>query len=740
MNIERGDSLLQRTADSLTFPAFAGPSIDDDRIELRALGSALWRRKGLILALTALGAIVAFLLVSQVTPRYSARASVMLDPRSVQVLSVDDVVADATLNNPLLDTEAAVLRSNLLLERVIQSFEPERLAPLDPNNREPGVVLRVRRTLSGALNGLAGRGPAPAVEGAEPLLSDEDRRLRRLVGALRQNMTVWREGQSYLISVGVETTDAELSMLLANAIVREYITSQIRQLSDTVQGATDFLTDRVAETRAEVEQAEAAVEDYRIDRLAGGGISPELLAQQMSELSTQLAVARADQASAEARFGQIQTVIDDSGMAAGAELLSSPFVLSLRERLSELQRERADLSTRLGPDHPDRIRVRAAIDLVEVELADEVRKIVETLRNDVAVARIRADSLQDSLSGMETRAADLSRASLELRQLEREADAVRDSYEVMLGRLNETRSVENLQRADARIVERANIPGAPSAPRVLLFSTLGATVGFGAGIVAVFLLSVTGTGFVRPAQVERATGLPVIATLPVDDWSDVRGMLRAMFAKPYGPFSDRLRQLRATILQRPGGDAVRSILIASSVPGEGKTSLAVALAHSEALANRSCLLLDFDTRQSHLGADLVYDPEGGDLGDLLRGACSIEDAVSRTEGLTFDLLTTRRADPGLADRVSQGQIETLLADLAGRYDLIVIDTPPLLTVSDTLPLVKVADATVLMVRQGKTHRRAVARSARRLTEMGAATAGVVMSMVDPRTESDTYGA
>lgn len=687
--------------------------------------------------------VVAYALVSQITPRYTSRASVMLDPRSVQVLSSDDVVSDLTLNNPLLDTEAAVLRSNLLLEEVLQGFDPARLARFDPANAPATFRTRLRGRFDAGVDWVktaAGLETGPAEESVAPaLMTPEERRLRRLVAALRESMTVWREGQSYLISVAVETEDPELSMLLANAVVRVYIDRQVEQLSASVRGATGFLSERVSEMRGAVETAEAAVEDYRVDQLASGGMSPEAMAQQLLDLSTQIALARADMVTAEARFDQIQSVIDAEGFAAAAELLSSPFVLSLREQKSSLEREEADLATQFGPEYPERQRLRASVALINEELTREVGKIVGTLRNEVAVARLRTDSLQSSLAALESRSADMSRASLELRQLEREAEAARASYQAMLVRLNETRSIEELQRADARIVERAVVPGGPSAPRIMLFTAFGGALGFSAALIIAFLLAVMGRGFSSSAQIERATGLPVTTTLPQGPWSNLRGMLKSLRLAPYQNFTERLRQTRAVFKFRPDGNRARTIMVTSSVPGEGKTTTAVALAHLEGLAGRSCVLLDFDTRRSRLAKELGYAPAGGDLADYVRGTHGLAEVVHADPVRGFDLITTRRPVPQLADQAVPGRIHEILKELSERYETVLIDTPPLLMVSDSMALVPAADVLLLLVKQNSTRQQAVMESVRRLSEMGAQSIRISMSMADPRSEEDAYG-
>lgn len=723
-------------------PSTGGPErFDDDRVELGQVFLALWRRKGLILGCALLGAMLAYVAVSQITPRYTARASVMLDPRTIQVLSSDDVIADVNLNNPLLDSETVVLRSNLLLEDVIQSFPEDQLAPFDPANQPLPKLDQISQNLRRGLERIVDsvRGETEETLPVAPLMTPEQMRMRRLVNTLRQSMRVWREGQSYLISVSVETFDPVLATELANRIVQTYITRALDTRVSTVVDATSFLAQRVEAMRLDVEQAEAAVEDFRITQLAETGMSPEAIDQQMQQLSAQLALAQADLAQAQARYDQIQSVIERDGLTAAAERLSSPFVLSLRQELSELNRKDADLATQFGPEHPDRQRTSAAIRLVSQDLNEEVRKIVLTLGNEVEVARIRMDSIQRSLSQIEERAANLSRASLQLRQLEREADAVRDNYETMLDRLNETRASEQLQRPEARVVERAVIPGAPSAPRTMLLTALGGTLGFSAGIFLTFLLSLSKRGFQRASQLGNATGLPVLGSVLTGNWKSPKSLLRELRRAPYQGFVERLRQVRAAILLRTGGAKQgQVVLVTSSVANEGKTSSALALAYLEGMAKRSCLLLDFDLRKTELAKELSYDAKTDLAGVLLQGK-PLEDAVFRVPDTSFDIVTLRRPMPQLADEILSDRVAQLISTVRERYDTIIIDTAPLLLVADARYLAKMSDFALLLVRQNQTHSRAVTETATSLAASGVPAIGLVLTHVDPTSEEDSYG-
>jgi uncharacterized protein involved in exopolysaccharide biosynthesis/Mrp family chromosome partitioning ATPase len=719
--------------------------LDDDTVDIWTVFSDIWRRKAIIALCAILGGLIGYVLVSQVTPQYTSRSAIMLDPRSVQVFSFDDVVSETNVNNLLLDTETAVLRSNILLERVIASFDPKRLSPIDPALQPPSLGTRLRQSIGSIKDtvvSLLGGDPgdmqnADAHTELRMLLSEEERLARRLLGGLRESMTVRRDGQSYLISVSVETSDPELSMLLSNAVVTEYIAAQVERRTGTLQDASGLLENRVLQMRLDLEIAEEKVEDFRLRQLELGRFSQESMAQQMQDLSTQIAVARANLAGVEARFSQITSLIETSGIKSAAEVLTSPFVVSLRDQKSQLERSDAERATRYGPEHPDRQRIAAEIALIDLELSAEVEKIVGIMQNEVRVARISEQSLLASLAEVEARSADIARQSVELRQLEREADVARSSYEATLARLSETQALQELSGPSIRLVERAIIPGAPSAPRPTLVAGFGAAVGLSLGIALAYILAVSRSTFRRVVELERTTGLAVIGSLGKGRWRNVKSMLRSFNRDPNQKYIERLRQIRDTLHARPDQSEPLSILVTSSIQDEGKTTMSFALAHLEGNSRRRALVIDMDARKTGNHHEVSYNPPNGDLLDYLDGNCSFDDTIYSKAENNFDLISTRRTVSNLSDVLSQGQITRLIQQAKASYDTVIIDTPPLLLVSDGLALVREVDKSILLVRQGSTKRAAVFETLKMLR--GVRSLALVMTMVNVKDEEGELG-
>jgi succinoglycan biosynthesis transport protein ExoP len=710
---------------------------DAEQIELSQIFKSLWQRKILIMSCTLGMAVLLFVMVSQITPLYGSRASLILDPRSVQILASDNVVSDLTVNNPVMDTEVALLWSNVLLAQVVQAIGPDELALIDPALQEPGIVSMITGEMRSALEVLLPADDTPPVI----VQSDADQRqMRRLVGALRRALTIRREGQSYMISVTAETPSPLLSQAIANTVVETYIQDQVDMRNKAISDATSFLADRVQSMRLSVQDAEQKIENYRSQQINAAGASEETLSRQILELSTQLALGKAELAQTESRYTRILSVIETEGIQAGAELLTSPYVLSLRQQISDLNRREAELATRFSEDHPDRVSALAELTQLRAELAAEVRQILANLENDLAVAGARVASITDSVAEMERRARAISRTNVELRQLEREADALRANYENMLNRLSETRSSQQLSRADARQVEIAMPSGSPSSPRVMLFTFFGATLGFALGLLLTFYLAVTRTGFMTAAEIESETGIAVGAVLLRTRMKSRQALVNLIANAPFDPFAERLRQLWTVLrLQYGRQSGCTCVQLTSSVPSESKTSTALALAYLEARTGRRCLILDFDLRKSALARELQYDAPH-DLADVLLGNCAPLDAINPVFDLGFDLLTVKKSIPALTDGMDPARLSALLEDLRPHYYLILVDTAPVLLVAESLRLAPLVDTVLLLVRQGKTRRKAVRQSVTKLQSVGSAPISIAMSYTDPASESETYGA
>lgn len=709
----------------------------DDTADLGRMLRSIWRRKWFVLAFAFVAAVLCYVVAAAQPFKYTARATVMLDAREQRVISAQDqVVADLKLNSPILESEVAVLRSRSLAETVVTDIGIDRFDSIDPANVAPGPVRRAVnsvRSLFGAEPGQAGQ-PATAVN--TPLVTPEERRLNRIVTELREGIRISRIGSSYVIEVTATTIDPELSALVANGLVDTYVAAQLQDRRRVAVEATRWLADQVERRREELSEVEARVEDYKQDQLNATGSSTEMVEQQLAELNRQLVLARSDRASEEARLGQVETLLADRGAAAVADTYSSAFLDSLKEERKGIIREDARLAATLGVRHPDRLDLASELTRIDALIADEVSNIIQTHRNEIEVFGSRETSLQNDLDALEQQLAEISSSSLILRQLEREADVAKDSYESMLARLGEIRAQAELQRAEAKLINAAQIPLGPSAPRRNLIAAFGGTVGLTIGLIAALVMEVAGAGFQRSVELEKATGMRVLAVLPRVRVDQPASVLRLLKKEAYSLLAERYRQLRTVLTMSVPGRS-QTILVMSSVAREGKTTTALSLAYFFSKSGASTILVDLDTRRASLQKELMSRP-ASDLSDYLQGQATLDEAIARPGWLEFDITGTERHKALFADGASNAWIKDLFDQLKERYDVIVVDAPPVLAVSEGLAIASAVDNILYLVRWRHTSRKSVDYGLAALKDVGVRPTGLVMSIADIDADPDVH--
>lgn len=685
------------------------PAEDDDRVQMASLFGAIRRRVWMIVIGMVVGAILLFAAAGQITPVYTATGQVMLNSRDTRVVTEGEVVPNLQLNDLVINSELSIIQSNVVRDAVVSDLGLQRLAPL----------------LTPEELAVATRADLP----------------RRLSDALANLVSVRREDQSYVLSIAAVTTDPVLSADIVNAVLRAYTEMQLSDRVSTARLSASWLENRTAGLRAQVETAERDVEQYRGERLVEDGGSVEAASQQLTDLNAQLAEARAATRLAVARYDQLSAVIRDGGSAAALDIIQTPLVLNLRGQRSELSREAAEIESRYSGDHPDLRRLQVELAQIDSELEQEVNNTLSAYRNDLEVARRSESATAESLTALEQRILQMSQSAIMLRQLEREAEVLRGTYEELASRLEETRTQVAVQQSDSKIIASALAPHRPSFPRVPLLTALGGVLGASLALALVLISELSRSGFRTAGQLQSGTGLPVFEALSEQRWRSPKAVLAELRKAPHGRFAEQSRKI-IQFLNRPGS-APRSIAITSSLADEGKSTLAVALAHTQADLGKSVVLVDCDLRNSS-PRKLWQAKPGRDLRGVLVGSCSVSDAIQRDTTLNCDVLCAASQPDGdhfASKLLTPERIAELLSDLKGRYEIIVIDTPPAHLVAETLSIAAAADATLYAVRWERTPRKIVEHNIDALRTMGARVSGFVLTRVSKRAleGAHTYG-
>ena len=699
-----------------------------ETVEFRELLALVWRGKWTVLGLGVIAAAIAALILSQTPNRFDARTEILIDPRDRRTVDFDQVIGDLPVDNAVVASEIAVLRSNRLLGDVVDALG----LAADPEfgSASPGRLVRAETLARTWLPALAD-GPRLFAQ-----TSPGDARLRA-ISALDRTLSASQKGRSYVIALTARSADPAKAAKIANTLASIYIEDQLASKYEATERASAFLSRRIADLKQRAEASDAAVEQYRADQSVGEARGQAVAEQQLAEINSQLVTARAARAEAEARHDQIRRRIDEQGETAAANLLSSPLILSLRQQRAEVKRREAELATRYGPKHPKMINVKAELGDIRSAISTELRKRVASLANDVEVALAREAALTAALTDVEDRNVDLSRASVGLRQLEREANANRRIYEDVLTRAKETAETGELQQADARIIARADPPLAPAAPRKTLIAGLAAIGGGLAGLGLVFLAELMANTFRTGSEAQRITGLPVLAKLPAVRAARRRGrVLDNLRSTPNSALAEAVRGLRNALVLANLDKPPKTVMITSAAPGEGKSTTSLALAYLSARMGKRAVVVECDLRRPSLAKALGGAADDDrDLVAALRGGIELEEALWPVGDDGAFALPVARPTPQAADILSSERFSDLVERLTRSFDLVVLDTPPALAVSDTAAVARVADAAVFLTRWDHTPRQAVTESLAKLEEAGAPAVGLALTMVDPKKEA-----
>lgn len=691
--------------------------VSDDAgfIDMSEILGIVWRKKLRIFLGMLLGGAVAYTLVSRIEPTYTATSQVILDPRYSFMADMTSSIPSLTLSDSVVSSETSILRSNLLLARVVETLNLQAVPEYNP-----GLVPSDTTETFGVTSIF---GSAPSLEGSNETLLDypvtnsltpgsaSDPLQAAIIRQLQGNLSVVKEGISYVISITAASKDPDLAAAIANTIADAYIERQAEMSRSAMEGTTNWLDDRVGDLGAQVATAENAVEAYKAENLSLEGGSNESFSQQIVDLIGGLAEARARQVSAQARYEQINDILEARGVAAAAAVSQSPLIDTLRAQRADLQRQNADLANIYDASDPRMGRARADLLSLDHEIAAETRRQVDRLRSDAEVVSREVASLEDSLQQMETRSLELAKSGIQLRQLEREATATRDVYESMLGRLRETKAIEEVKVSDAQIIARASPPVAPSAPSKGLLTALGVMLGGAVIIGFVFLRELRSPRYRTTRELSADTGLPVLTALPRIGSKDPARRLANLILNPQSDYAERIRRLRNELLRQCEKKGVKSIMLTSALSGEGKTTTVLALAHVASLMSKRVIVIDADLRRPSLGS-LISVPREFDLAAVLAGEAKVKDAivenaVVRNMPLGFDILPTWKPNYSAAELLSQPCFREMLHELERDYDLVLIDAPPTLSVSDASVISAIAGLTVIVARAERTPAAAV---------------------------------
>lgn len=721
---------------------------DFDDVDIRKLLLTLWRGKWILIICLLFGATFGYLATTQQPTEYRASGKVLFESSLANIDAGEQLVDSTVFRQGGLSTQTEILRSTTLMRRVVDELNLDRNPTFNPALRPPPEPtwweqLALRDLLDQFLIEMELQKPPapPPADTPETRAAAVLRLERQIVQNVLSGLELRPIPDSLVIEISYVTGDPKLAAAIVNSVSQQYIVDQLEGKLETFDSATQWLTERVQELQARVENAEAAVLQAQADVAERAGASLDATRQQLEALNEARAEARQQASLLRARFTRLRDALSREGDIANLpELRDNAAVIALRARREELRLEDERLSATLRPNHPSRQSIAenqaALVDTLQLEAT----RALEVLRLELETAEAREEQLATDMRTLEDQVLQLSTDSVEVRNLEREAQASRILYENLLTRLEESNAQEELQTADARILTPAEPPLQPLATRqqrtLVIFLVAGGV--FGVGII--FLLDRLNNTFRSAGQLEKMLGHPVLATVPAAGRvMKRRDVIQVLRDKPNSSLAESIRNLRTSILFSNVDKPPKVVMFSSSVPREGKSTTSMMTALTSRQMGRSAIIVDCDLRMPALSKVLDAGQDTPGLLSVINNTATVDEAIYKEPETGLHVLMTRSSERtakiNAADVLASDRFKNLVKDLSEKYDLVVLDTPPTLVVTDARIVAGLADAVVFAVRWDKTPRDAVKEGVKELTSLRAPLIGVVMTMVNEQRAS-----
>ena len=742
MNTDTGPLPVPRSVEAASVPVELPEPAGD--FSLREFQRVLHARRWAILYGAGLG-LAAALAYNFVSPSiYRATAAVQIDREEPDIANFDGELRQFPEQPDYLETQYRVLKSRTLARRVVEKLELDRLAEF-----------RVRLDVGTAApkpSGGATQSSFNRVAGSAATL------LPAIFDEYLDHLGVHPGKGTRLVDVSFESIDPKLAARVVNTLADEYIDHNLEAKWNATQKASVWLREQLRTLEQQLEVSESELLDYATRHSIffveeHKSITTEKLAQLEQALTRAETERINEQSRAMLLDGQLQA---DGGLPGS---LTSRGYQDLKASLTDLRREQSQLLVTFAPEYPSVRRVRRQIEELEKALHEEERRILDAVREGYLLAQQRERLLRSQVERQRSLVNRLGNDFIQYNILRRDSETNRTLYEGLLQRLKEAGVSAGLRASNIAVLDRAETPEQPHRPRKLLNAALGLFAGLLGGILLALFQEHMNTVVRTPEQVERMTGLSLLAVIPRGRFQSTEkvvvrrieapatsgptavaaspdGTAAAAALQPVTPkyqwepeaaLSEAYRTLRSSILLA-GDESMRRILVTSSQPQEGKTTVSLNLACSLAQLGRSVLLVDADLRRPNCAGQLGITARCG-LTDYLQGLAEIEDVITETPLAGLHLAAAGRSSAPASDLLYSPRLVALLDHAGNRFQHVIVDSPPSLVLSDARTISQMVEGVVLVV-SDQTESGALLRTKQTFDETGVRLLGFVMNRVD----------
>ena len=620
-------------------------------------------------------------------PLYRTQARIQIEEEHTAQTDFKDPYLAYSDPELYYQTQYRILRGRDLARRAARRLNLDTVPEFNGTGAQPPRLTRfvdsVKRRVTAPFRSDATPVPATAASAA----SDEN----ALVDAFLTRVAVEPVRGSRLVDISFVSADPDFAARAVNALAEEYVQQNLEFRLENSDKTLQWLTQEVAKQQQVVQASERMLAEYRENQNA---LSLEdrqnIIVARLNQVNDAASRARTARIQKEAIYNQVTAAADPANISAVA---ASGFVQQLKARIVELERDRVRLADRYLPQHPEMQKLNLQLADAQRQLQAEVARIVDGIKTDYQQALEEEQQLAADLETQKVQATDLNRKSIDYSVLEREAESNRQVYESLLQREKELRVVSNSRANNVRLLDRAEVPGLPFTPNTRRAWMMALLFGAALGVAAAFALDYLDDTVKTPEDVTWRLRLPFLGLVP-----KVQGDRHPLLSGPVPhDFGEAFRALRTALVAASQGEKTRIIAMTSSQPLEGKTTTAANMALALAIGGARVLLIDADMRRPSLHRALRLPNDRG-LAELLAGKCRMREVVQRCGDPNLLVISAGQTPPNPSELLGTDRMRAFLQQLgSGPFDWVIIDTPPVLAVTDAVILAPLVDSMVFVI-------------------------------------------
>lgn len=699
----------------------------EQKLELLEYWRSITKRKWALLGLALAVAILAAVVSLAMTPVYRASATVLIEAGKGKVVAVEEVYS-VSQQREHYQTQVELLKSREVAMRTITALKLWNHAELDPRLKKPGWGKRL----------MAAVGVSEELEVKEKWTEAE--LAKAMTKDFQENLTVTPVRLSQLVKVEFEAEDPELAAKVANGVAAQYIEADRDERYRLTTQVSQQLQDRLGSLRANLEKSEKALQEYRESKgiVALGGNAQANTTQQLSSMTERMLAARSRRMELEGQYSQIANS-GTAGYSSVPAVVTNLAVADAQRLVSAASAKLAELQSRLGPAHDQVKQAQAELAETTTMLQQRQAAVARSVMREYEAARSTEVALERSMQTVRGAAQNVNREEFQLGVLEREYQSNRQLFDLFMNRAKETGLIGEVQPSVARIADQAIPPTIPVAPKRLQIVLVAAVLALLLGALASVAMDRLDNTIKGGEDAETRLRTPVLASLPEVEAATRKTMARAFLQNTHSHFAEGIRTARTGVMLSGLDTPNKVLLITSSLPGEGKTTVAVNLAFAHAHSNGRTLLIDCDMRRGQASRMLGLGAAKRGITTLVSGRATAEECILPVKDTGLFMLPVGETPPNPLELLLSQKFKDMLANLSEQYPMIVIDSPPVELVSEALVLAPMATNVAVVVRAMSTPAPLVRKTQQRLQRAGGQMLGVIINGLNFKEARAYYG-